>query len=107
VSIHEYHSLANTRHLLQSLALTEGNYRAIAQQLLKHYPDTFRLNSMIGNDKEIQSGMWKRDSASNPIQYDPEKGGWIFWEETWTDWNGPFPTLEECKKALDEYGSKL
>lgn len=29
--------------------------------------------------------------------------GWYHWDETWTDWSGPFESEEEAKKELKRY----
>ena len=50
----------------------------------------------------------------DPIQYITEGGpdsdlygykgpGWYFWDETWTQANGPYPDLEKAKKAMRKY----
>jgi len=36
-----------------------------------------------------------------------EDGTWIFWDETWADWHGPFMSEKECREALDSYGESL
>jgi hypothetical protein len=30
-------------------------------------------------------------------------GGWIFWDETWADYHGPFKTEEGANEALQIY----
>jgi hypothetical protein len=36
-----------------------------------------------------------------------EDGTWIFWDETWVNWHGPFDNEEFCRKSLEEYGRTL
>ena len=36
-----------------------------------------------------------------------EDGTWIFWDETWANWHGPFDTEELCRKNLKEYAREL
>lgn len=34
-------------------------------------------------------------------------GKWYFWNEVWSDAEGPFDTEEEARNALDEYAARL
>jgi len=36
-----------------------------------------------------------------------DDGTWIFWDETWANWHGPFNTEEFCRKNLKEYAREL
>ncbi len=99
----EYLSLIETRKLLESLASKDDS---LAKACLKNFPDEPRAATLIGHSEEIKAGVWKR-SKGNPVEYHPEKGGWVFWEVDWVNWTGPFATMDECHKALDEYCKTL
>jgi hypothetical protein len=36
-----------------------------------------------------------------------EDGYYYFWDENWTIESGPYPTLEDCNRALTAYGKQL
>lgn len=36
-----------------------------------------------------------------------EDGTWIFWDETWANWHGPFKTEEIARKNLEAYAEEL
>lgn len=33
--------------------------------------------------------------------------GWYFWDETWANRHGPFPTREEAQEACNRYAASL
>jgi len=43
----------------------------------------------------------------NPNCIEQREDGWIFWNEVWSDFYGPYPTKEECMKKLELYLSHL
>jgi hypothetical protein len=43
----------------------------------------------------------------DPVEYSPEEKGWIFWDETWAKFHGPFVSEAECQAALMEYCKEL
>lgn len=103
MSVEQYNSMVGVRRLLESLSVSDGNYQTLAQTLLKNYPDEFRIQAMIGHMEEYAAGHWVRHKQGNPVEYHPEKGGWIFWDETWSDWHGPFSNMTACGIALRKY----
>jgi len=36
-----------------------------------------------------------------------EDGTWIFWNEVWSNWYGPFETEEIARKKLEIYAKEL
>lgn len=41
--------------------------------------------------------------AENPVEYRRELGGWIFWDETWSEYHGPFKTKADANRAFAYY----
>ena len=39
---------------------------------------------------------------NDPVHHDEDEG-WFFWEETWADRQGPYPTEEIARKELARY----
>lgn len=52
--------------------------------------------------KEQELQFWLSEGFSS-VPIFKKKGKWYFWDETWTDFYGPFESKEECKKALKSY----
>jgi hypothetical protein len=56
-------------------------------------------------------------SSTHPVSievFDGEPGtrrqlgnGWYFWDETWSDPIGPYPSREEVDRACHEYAAEL
>lgn len=104
--IDQYQSMVATRKLLESLSISDGPHQTMAKTLLKNYPDDIRIGCMVGQYEERACGLWTRKSGSQ-IEFHPDKGGWIYWEETWADWAGPFETYTDCASALQRYADRL
>jgi len=109
MSIYEqYISLISTRNFLKTLAVCDRpDYQIMAQSLLKHFPSEEEIAMLIRLQEEHYNNMWERCVEHYPIEYHPENGGWIFWNETWSDWNGPFTTLEKAQDGLSKYAKEL
>lgn len=41
--------------------------------------------------------------SNDPVQFNEDLNGWIFWDETWADYHGPFKTEVGCREALTIY----
>lgn len=109
-ALEKYMNLLNTRNFLLSLSVSEAgraDTKSMSQYLLKHFPSEEEIASMVRLQEEHYNNMWTQGDKGNPIEYRPENGGWIFWDETWTHMNGPFNTLDEAEKALEQYCQKL
>lgn len=39
----------------------------------------------------------------DPIYQHPKDGQWYFYDETWSDCLGPFPSEEDARRELEEY----
>lgn len=39
---------------------------------------------------------------SDPVEQ-RDDGKWIFWTETWADWEGPYETEDEARRELKRY----
>lgn len=44
-----------------------------------------------------------RFPKSNPLHFNLEDNQWYFWDETWADRHGPFPTAKAANAALEKY----
>lgn len=47
---------------------------------------------------------------ASPDPADPvheDAGGWWFWDETWADRHGPYPSEGEARTALKDYARQL
>lgn len=106
MSIERYNAMLTARKLLEALSLADGPHQTMAKTILKNYPDDVLTGCMVGEHEERRCGLWSR-SPNNPIEYHPDKGGWIYWDETWADWHGPFETYVDCAKALKNYVERL
>ena len=105
-ALEKYMTLLNTRNFLLSLSVTEdgrADSKSMSQYLLKHFPSEEEIAMLIRLQEEHYNNMWTQGDKGNPIEYRPENGGWIFWDETWTQINGPFGTLDGAQEALNEY----
>ncbi len=47
------------------------------------------------------------ESTNPEIIHQHEDGSWWFWDESWSNENGPFSTEDICQTALDEYCEKV
>ena len=45
--------------------------------------------------------------ATDPVHYDENEKAWFFYDETWTDRHGPFPTREKASEACSRYAKTL
>ena len=109
MSIYEqYISLISTRNFLKSLAVSDRpDYQIMAKSLLNHFPSEEESAMLVRLQEEHYNNLWKPHNEHYPIEYRPEYGGWIFWDETWANWHGPFSNLEEAQGNLDKYAKEL
>lgn len=40
----------------------------------------------------------------DPVHFEPEDGQWYFWDETWANRCGPYPTEEVAQQRATDYG---
>ena len=110
----QYHALVNTRNFLVELCDPtnghEGRLREEARRLLKHFPMESEANEMVRRHTEwadtksnITNTVWETD----PVEYSPRHGGWIFWNETWSDPSKAFLTRAEAEASLNQYCKEL
>ena len=104
-AIDKYRSLTNTRKFLlglaESTAMPHGT-RSLAQGLLGNYPTEEEINVMVSMEEDCREGRIKQPK-SYPVEFSGERGGWIFWDETWTDYHGPFTTRSQAEELLNVY----
>jgi hypothetical protein len=73
----------------------------------------WQLYRPVGPEEEMYHfvEVYKPEKKSNPIFFalasDKIHTGWYFWNETWTDWNGPFVSYSEAKDELALYALDL
>lgn len=115
-----YNAVVKTSEFLKELAtntkMGKDAIRKQARDLLKHYPFDFDVELWVKNNEKVMCE-WGKPKASekgyiaigrhDPVEYSPKHQGWIFWEETWADFNGPFVSEEACQAALIEYCKEL
>ncbi len=109
----QYIAITNTRNFLLSLMDPQKTPKAPkylreqARGLLKHYPNEYEANDMVKAHTENLSQDTADNVRNNPIEYSPRNGGWIFWDETWSDPNGPFLTRSDAQNAFNAYLNTL
>lgn len=108
----QYNSIVKTRNFLLSLMdpqktpKTPRYLREEARRLLKHYPTEYEANDIIQRHTEWlhEINLKKMDDRKgDPIEYCPRHGGWIFWDETWTQPSKSYLTRRDAQDALNAY----
>ena len=110
----QYHALVNTRNFLVELCDPtnghEGRLREEARRLLKHFPMESEANLMVRQYAEwldAQSNITNTIWETDPVEYSPLHGGWIFWNESWSEPSKAFLTRAEAESALSQYCKEL
>jgi cell division protein FtsB len=104
------------KELMGNTKMGKDAIRKQARDLLKHYPFDFDVEMWIKNNEKVMCE-WGKPKASeknyiaigrhDPVEYSPKHGGWIFWDETWAQFHGPFVSEAACQAALVEYCKEL
>lgn len=104
------------KELMSNTKMGKDAIRKKARDLLKHYPFDFDVELWIKNNEKVMCE-WAKPKARtqgyiaigrhDPVEYSPKHGGWIFWQETWADFHGPFVDEASCQAALLEYCKEL
>jgi len=104
------------KEVMSNTKMGKDEIRKKARALLKHYPFDFDVELWVKNNEKVMCE-WGKPKANekgfiaigrhDPVEYSPKHGGWIFWVETWADFNGPFISEEACQAALVEYCKQL
>lgn len=104
------------KELMSNTKLGKDAIRKKARELLKHYPFDFDVELWVKNNEKVMNEWAKPKTREkgfiaigrhDPVEYSPKDGGWIFWQETWADFHGPFVSEDACQKALAEYCKEL
>lgn len=104
------------KELMSNTKLGKDAIRKKARELLKHYPFDFDVELWVKNNEKVMCEWAKPKTREkgfiaigrhDPVEYSPKDGGWIFWQETWADFHGPFVSEDACQKALAEYCVEL
>ena len=110
----QYHALVNTRNFLVELCDPtnghEGRLREEARRLLKHFPMESEANLMVRQYAEwldAQSNITNTIWETDPVEYSALHGGWIFWNESWSEPSKAFLTRAEAESALSQYCKEL
>lgn len=105
-----YRSLTNARKFLMGLSesdATPHGTRSLAHGLLCHYPTDEEINMMVALEEDCQQGrIGKKRGDGDPVEFSGEKGGWIFWDESWAHYHGPFTTRAMTEEALLAYAKE-
>ena len=105
----QYIAITNTRNFLLSLMdaqktpKTPKYLREEARRLLKHFPNEYEANDMVKAHTESTSNAAIMGRGYDPIEYSPRRGGWIFWDETWTQPSKPYLCRRDAQDALNSY----
>jgi hypothetical protein len=115
-----YFSLHNTRSFLTDLMDTKKSpkvpkaVRQRARNLLKHFPADFEICEWISTYQKVAYERYENPRAAviklrknDPVEYSAVHMGWIFWNESSTDFYGPFLTRTQCEEALAKYVEEL
>lgn len=104
------------KELMSNTKMGKDAIRKKARDLLKHYPFDFDVRLWIKNNEKVMCEWGKPKAAEkgfiaigrhDPVEYSPEEKGWIFWDETWAKFHGPFVSEAACQAALMEYCKEL
>ena len=104
------------KELMSNTKMGKDAIRKTARDLLKHYPFDFDVEMWIKNNEKVMCEWGKPKAAEknfiaigrhDPVEYSPKEKGWIFWDETWAKFHGPFVSEAECQAALMEYCKEL
>ena len=104
------------KELMSNTKMGKDAIRKTARDLLKHYPFDFDVEMWIKNNEKVMCEWGKPKAADkgfiaigrhDPVEYSPKHGGWIFWDETWAKFHGPFVSEAACQAALVEYCKEL
>ena len=104
------------KELMGNTKMGKDAIRKQARDLLKHYPFDFDVEMWIKNNEKVMCEWGKPKAAEknfiaigrhDPVEYSPKEKGWIFWDETWAKFHGPFVSETECQAALVEYCKEL
>jgi len=104
------------KELMSNTKMGKDAVRKTARDLLKHYPFDFDVEMWVKNNEKVMCEWGKPKAAEknfiaigrhDPVEYSPKEKGWIFWDETWAKFHGPFVSEAECQAALMEYCKEL
>lgn len=115
-----FYSLQNTRNFLTELMDAKKSpkvpkaVRQRARNLLKHFPADFEVCEWVSTYMKVVYERYENPRAAviklrknDPVEYSPIHMGWIFWNESSTEFYGPFLTRNECDEALKKYADEL
>jgi hypothetical protein len=104
------------KELMSNPKIGKDKIRKQARDLLKHYPFDFDVELWIKNNEKVMNE-WAKPKARtqgyiaigrhDPVEYSPKHSGWIFWDETWAKFHGPFVSEDDCQAALAQYCKEL
>lgn len=104
------------KELMSNTKMGKDAVRKTARDLLKHYPFDFDVEMWVKNNEKVMCEWGKPKAAEkgfiaigrhDPVEYSPKEKGWIFWDETWAQFHGPFVSEADCQAALAEYCKEL
>jgi hypothetical protein len=104
------------KELMSNTKMGKDEIRKQARALLKHYPFDFDVELWVKTTEKVMNEWAKPKSAEkgfiaigrhDPVEYSPKEKGWIFWDETWAKFHGPFFSEAECQTALAQYCKEL
>lgn len=104
------------KELMSNTKMGKDAVRKTARDLLKHYPFDFDVEMWVKNNEKVMCEWGKPKAAEkgfiaigrhDPVEYSPKEKGWIFWDETWAQFHGPFVSEADCQAALMEYCKEL
>lgn len=104
------------KELMNNTKMGKDEIRKQARALLKHYPFDFDVELWVKTTEKVMNEWAKPKSREkgfiaigrhDPVEYSPKEKGWIFWDETWAKFHGPFFSEAECQAALVQYCKEL
>ena len=116
-----FFALQNTRAVLGEIVATKKlkideplrkKVRAAMKHLpleeeMKHIISVYEKNMAEWSKPESEKRGYIMIGRHDPVEYIPEKMGWVFWHETWATHSRVYFNEKDCRVALEEYCKEL
>jgi hypothetical protein len=116
-----FFALQNTRAVMSEIVATkkmkiDENLRLKIRAATKHLPMDEEMNHIV-SVYEKNMAEWGKPEAEkkgyivisrhDPVEYIPQKMGWVFWFETWAEHSRVYHSEKQCRDALAKYCEEL
>lgn len=112
-----YNAINNARNILEIISDPANEVtdymRKCAKDVLELYPDKWSIGWIVGNHMQwtyhalIVDTDFAKKMEIDPVQFVPEAGGWIFWDNAWAYPSKPYPTYKDAESGLKLYCEEL